>query len=329
MPKKTLMFGIMTLISIIALIAVGCSDDETGNPASSNDDTGATVEIARITPADGSTAVATTASISVKFTGPVDTNSVMQNMYLAGGNPMHEWRDSLNHYGGFGMMGSGMQDHMWNWMDSIHLAGDYHWNNALDSCEFFPGDTLMPNTEYLVLMYEGGMNDHHGGMMGGSNHGDSGYHMFSFTTEQGAVGSPQLMSSWPAHGSTGVPLSEMLALHFDIPMDTLSVMTNFHFIGVDELTHWMDSLDYYRGMGGMGMMYMDHMMNWLDSINLDGQFTWSGGLDSCQFLPDSSLMPGTEYMIFLIGNVSGQQGGMMGMEHLHYGGHMIHFTTEP
>jgi hypothetical protein len=106
----------------------------------------------------------------------------MQNLHLAGGRPMNEWRDSLSHYGGFDMMSMHMEDHMMTWLDSIHTPGEYHWSGTYDSCEFVPDAELMANTEYLCLIYEGGMRDEHDGMMGGSDHGDGGYHMFEFTT---------------------------------------------------------------------------------------------------------------------------------------------------
>lgn len=168
-----------TTILLLALMAfIGCSDN---NDTIANN-SGENIAVAAVYPADGSTDVPTAASIAIKFTGPVDTLSVMHNMYLAGGQPMHQWRDSLTHYGGFGMMNMSMEDHMMNWIDSIEAPGQFHWNTALDSCRFVPDSDLSPNTDYLCLYYEGGMMGRHGGMMGGTGHDDSGYHMFGFTT---------------------------------------------------------------------------------------------------------------------------------------------------
>ncbi len=176
---KRISFTIGAVIFLLAgLVFVGCSDN---NDSVSGNSSG-TVAVASVYPADGSTDVPTTASVAIKFTGPVDTLSVMHNMYLAGGQPMHQWRDSLDHYGGFGMMNMGMDDHMMHWIDSIGASGEFHWNAALDSCRFVPDSGLTAGTEYLCLYYEGGMFGRHGGMMGGSNHNDSGYHMFGFTT---------------------------------------------------------------------------------------------------------------------------------------------------
>lgn len=178
MKIATFLTGFSVLLFGVLLLA-GCGNDNhdsiAGNPTGS-------ISIASVYPADGSASVATTTPVAVTFTGPVDTLTVMQNLHLAGGQAMHEWRDSLSHYGGFGMMSMNMGDHMMNWMDSIQTPGDFHWNETMDSCEFVPNTALTGNTEYLCLIYEGGMHDNHGGMMGGANHNDSGYHMYGFTT---------------------------------------------------------------------------------------------------------------------------------------------------
>ncbi len=166
-------------VVITGVSFIGCSDDDQDVLSSNGNEN---VVIAAISPADGASDVSTSSSIAVKFTGPVDAMSVMQNLHLTGGKPMHEWRDSLSHYGGFGMMNMNMEDHMMAWMDSIHTRGKFHWNGSLDSCEFVPDSALMANTEYLCLLFEGGMHDSHGGMVGGANHNDNGYHMYSFTT---------------------------------------------------------------------------------------------------------------------------------------------------
>jgi hypothetical protein len=176
---KLTLFGAATALFLVAgLIFAGCSD----NNSSASNNSGGTVAVVSVYPADGSTDVPATASVAIKFTGPVDTLSVMHNMFLAGGQPMHQWIDSLDDCGGFGMMSMGMADHMMHWMDSIRTPGEFHWNAALDSCRFVPDAGLADGTDYLCLYYEGGMFGRHGGMMGGQNHNDSGYHMFEFTT---------------------------------------------------------------------------------------------------------------------------------------------------
>jgi hypothetical protein len=169
----------ITALAVAIFTLAGCSDDD--HDMLSNNDTGI-VSIAAAYPADGSTNVSTATVFALKYTGPVDTMSVMQNFRLAGGQSMHEWIDSLEHHGGFGMMNMNMEQQMMNWMDSIQITGEFHWNGILDSCEFMPDSTLMSSTDYLCLLFEGGMRDSHGGMMGGASHNDDGYHMYSFTT---------------------------------------------------------------------------------------------------------------------------------------------------
>ena len=177
--KSTFIFTGFVVLFIAGLLLVGCGDDESNITSNSGPDG---VAIASVYPADGAVDVPTSAPIAVKFSGPVDTLSVMQNLHLAGGQPMHEWRDSLNDQGGFGMMSMNMESHMMTWMDSIHTPGEFHWNESLDSCEFVPDSTLMGATEYLCVLYEGGMQGRHGGMMGGEGHNDDGYHMYGFET---------------------------------------------------------------------------------------------------------------------------------------------------
>lgn len=178
MKTTAFLFGVAVLV-IGLFLFTGCDNDN--DDVMSNSDSGI-VSVAAVYPADGVTNVSTSAAVAIKFTGPVDTMSVMENLHLAGGQAMHEWRDSVSHHGGFGMMHMNMEDHMMDWMDSIHTPGDFHWNSTRDSCEFVADSALMANTEYLCLLFEGGMHDSHGGMMGDANHNDNGYHIYGFTT---------------------------------------------------------------------------------------------------------------------------------------------------
>ncbi len=323
--KQAVLTALLVGSLLLLLLLAGCSDDE--SPTSLTEDTDVAIET--VTPADGATGVSPATAITIKFTGPVDTLSIMSNFHLAGGEGMHEWRDSLDHYGGFGMMGMGHTDHMTAWMDSIHFGGEFHWNEALDSCEFRPDSAMFPATDYLCLLNEGGMRGHRGGMMGGRDHHDSGYHMFGFSTAPGAAGVPGLESVWPADGANNVSRNPIITLSFDMPMDTHSVRSNFHFSGGAEMHEWLDSLDHHQGMGGMGMIDMGHMMDWLADFEDGGQFDWNAAMDSCQFRPDSTLMSDADYLIYLYGDVHAHDGGMMDMHHLEYDGHMIRFRTGP
>jgi len=290
---------------LVLLVAFGCGDDD---PVSSSETT--TSAIAKVHPVDGTTGLSTGATVSVTFTGPVDTLSVMSNFHLAGGATMHEWRDSLDHFGGWGMMGVSQRDHMMDWMDTIRIAGTFHWESDRDSCEFTPGGQLDPNTSFLCVLNETGMRDHQGGMMGGIGHGDDGYHMFGFATGSGPSGAPSVVSVIPHDGSVGVARTSSLTIVFDMPMDTGSVGGNFHLSGGDAMLLWMDSLNHHLGMGGMGMMDMDHMMDWMDSIQQNGELRWNHGMDTCEFVPDSAMMPDANYMMLLNGDVHGHNGEM-------------------
>lgn len=114
-----------------------------------------------------------------------------------------------------------------------------------------------------------------------------------------------------------------------MPMDTLSVRHSFHLAGGSEMQRWMDSLSHHQGMGGMGMMDMDHMMQWMDTMHVDGQFFWNTRVDSCTFVLDSSMMPDADHMIYMYEGIKGTNGRMMDMDTFTYGGYMHHFRTGP
>jgi len=143
------------------------------------------------------------------------------------------------------------------------------------------------------------------------------------------TGAPQLLSASPANGATSVDPASPMSMKFNMPMDTQSVHSNFHLAGGTEMALWMDSLSHHMGMGGMGMVDMGHMMQWMDSVQYRGQLHWNAALDSCWFATDSGLMPNTNQMMYLYSGVKGQNGHMMVMDTFQYGGYMDHFMTKP
>jgi len=147
-----------------------------------------------------------------------------------------------------------------------------------------------------------------------------------------AAGAPQLIAVYPADGAANVPTTIGVSIVFDQPMDTSSVRRAFHFSGGADMQQWMDSLSHHLGMGGMmGGYYqnMDHMMTWMDSIEFHGDFQWNAALDSCRYVPDSGLMPATEYMTVMYGTISGMGGGMHMMQDEPVDSTMFMFTTAP
>jgi hypothetical protein len=114
-----------------------------------------------------------------------------------------------------------------------------------------------------------------------------------------------------------------------MPMDPQSVMANFHFSGGDEMHEWMDSLTHHHGSGGGSMMNMDHMMEWMDRIDMPGEYHWNDAQDFCEFVPESGLMPDTEYMVFMYGGMRSHDGRSMDTHHLQHDGYMYHFRTAP
>ena len=176
MNRFTLLILTAALLATAAFL-ISCGEDSTVAPAADT----TTDAVATVYPPDGAVGVPTSGTISLVFDSAMDTMSVMSNFHFAGGPQMGMWMDSLDMYGGFGMMNMMQTGHMMTWLDSIDMDGSFVWNNSLDSCEFIPDSTLMPNTEYYCVVYDGGMQMMGGGMMGG-NHGDAGYHIYRFMT---------------------------------------------------------------------------------------------------------------------------------------------------
>jgi hypothetical protein len=151
----------------------------------------------------------------------------------------------------------------------------------------------------------------------------------SDVTGNNSAQAPEILNIVPADGASNVQRNSGISIKFNMPMDTLSVMTNFHFSGGAGMHEWMDSLEYNQIHGGMGnMMNMEHMMHWMDSIHIGGEFRWNYTMDSCSYEPDS-LMPNTEYMIYMNGDIMSHNGTMMDMHNYNYGGSINHFTTGP
>lgn len=179
MKLKSYKFGMIAIASL-AFLSVGCEDDH-GNMMSA--DNNSNTLITNVYPVDLASGISTSSSIAVTFSAPVDTVSVMRNLYLSGGDEMLRWMDSAAHHGGVGHMSTRDMDDMMNWMDSIAMPGTITWNEAMDSCEFVPASGMLANREYMIFMYEGGMMDHNGGMMGSDRLEDQ-YQSYHFMTAQ-------------------------------------------------------------------------------------------------------------------------------------------------
>jgi len=170
--------GILAIFFIaLGLTMLACSDSGTESIEE------AAPELSTVYPSDGSQDIPVNSHLHIRFNTPMDTQSVRMNMFLSGGEPMHEWMDSLDHYGGMGHMGMGRHNRMVGWMDSIQWGGGFHWNGNLDSCEFIPDSNLMPGTEYMIMIQEDSIMGRHGQYMN-HDHMGAGYHYYRFTTEQ-------------------------------------------------------------------------------------------------------------------------------------------------
>lgn len=157
---------------------------------------------------------------------------------------------------------------------------------------------------------------------------DSGGHDMISDPGNGIVA---IASISPADGATGVSTSTSVAITFTGPVDTMSIMKNFHVAGGQAMYEWRDSLSYHGGFGMMNMGMQDHMMAWMDSIQTPGVYNWNEDLDWCEFVPDSALMADADYLCLLYeGDMRDRHGNMMGgSNHQDDGYHMFLFSTEP
>lgn len=184
----------LTLIIILALAAsmiwmLGCSGDHHSTSGSHHDMAGSGHKasgsfpgIVSIYPSDGVSNISPSTAVSVKFSTPMNIESVMAGLHLVGGEEMQVWMDSMSHDSGMGgMMGMDMEA-MMEWMDSICVPGEFHWNDMMDSCDFEPDSSMEHDCEYMILMHEGGMMGEDGEMMDTAGCGNGGYNLTHFTT---------------------------------------------------------------------------------------------------------------------------------------------------
>lgn len=135
----------------------------------------------------------------------------------------------------------------------------------------------------------------------------------------------------PANGATGVPTDARIGIKFSTSMDTLSVMSRLYFTGGSSMQMWMDSMNHSGGTsheahhGDAG-----RMMTLMDSLQFPGHFAWNETLDSCTFVPDSLMMPGTSHMIYMDAGMMSGDGMTMEMDKDGASEVMqFHFTTAP
>lgn len=141
---------------------------------------------------------------------------------------------------------------------------------------------------------------------------------------------PEILAVEPRDGQMGALTTTAVGIKFDMPMDPASLRAGFHLSGGDEMHAWMDSLGHHGGgMMGDPMVDMDHMLAWMDSVHYQGDWHWNDLMDSCYFVPDQPLMPHTDHMIYLYGDILSAHGTHMEMGNHAFGGPMFHFQTGP
>ena len=144
-------------------------------------------------------------------------------------------------------------------------------------------------------------------------------------------GQPLTIRITPANGATGVATSAAIGIKFSAPMDTLSVMSRLFFTGGSSMQMWMDSMNH-SGSGGHESHHADpnRMLTLMDSLQLRGYFAWNETMDSCSFVPDNLMMPGTTHMMIMDPGMMSGNGMTMEMDANGSNESMaFHFTTAP
>lgn len=127
----------------------------------------------------------------------------------------------------------------------------------------------------------------------------------------GSVSQAPLVRTSPEDGAQAVGVGDSIQMHFNEPVDTL----HFHewFYCIDSSAHdaLQDSL--MGGMMGMGNMHSDSAAFYgrMHDRRVMGDFHWNNDGDSCVFVPDSDLMPGTEYVMHFRNEMRNHEGGRM------------------
>ena len=135
----------------------------------------------------------------------------------------------------------------------------------------------------------------------------------------------------PSNGATGVATNAAIGIKFSAPMDTLSVMSRLFFTGGSSMQMWMDSMNH-SGSGGHESHHADpnRMLTLMDSLQLRGYFAWNETMDSCSFVPDNLMMPGTTHMMIMDPGMMSGNGMTMEMDANGSNESMaFHFTTAP
>ncbi len=144
-------------------------------------------------------------------------------------------------------------------------------------------------------------------------------------------GQPLAIRVTPANGATGVATNAAVGIKFSAPMDTLSVMSRLFFTGGSSMQMWMETMNH-SGSGGHESHHSDpnRMLTLMDSLQLRGHIAWNEFMDSCSFIPDSLMMPGTAHMMIMDPGMMSGNGMKMEMDMDGTGEAMeFHFTTAP
>lgn len=109
----------------------------------------------------------------------------------------------------------------------------------------------------------------------------------------------------PADGQSGVPLDASVTLTFAQPVDRAVVERALHLISQRDMADSLCPVDTTMGHGMMGTTMMDStMMNHLMRRHAtSGRFFWDAAFMECTFRPDSMMIPRTQYMIHMGGEM--------------------------
>ncbi len=149
----------ITGILMISAIWLGCSQD---SKITSFQNPGLVLSIL---PADGSTSIPTSTSVTIAFSSAMDRDAFQQDFLFLPGQMMQEFMDSLTY------MHSGMDSmYMQQMYHQYCVKGEFQWNSQNDSCVFQPDSALSPMTEHMLYLMQHRdqqmhMHEHNGAVM--------------------------------------------------------------------------------------------------------------------------------------------------------------------
>lgn len=117
----------------------------------------------------------------------------------------------------------------------------------------------------------------------------------------------------PENDAKDVATNEKISLTFAKSVDPNIIEQNFVIISQKDMIDSLCPISKDMGHSDMGntMMNMEMMKHMKDVHKSMGKFNWNSDFTMCEFIPDLSLSPDTDYMMFVDRDMVSYMGEMM------------------